>query len=237
MKTDLTPGNVGPKYWRSLEELSGTPEFQDWVVREFPSGASELLDPVSRRNFVKLMSASFLLAGLGVTGCRRPVEKIYPFSKMPEDYVHGLPQFFATAMPSRRGAIPLLVKSSDGRPTKIEGNPDHPDSNGSTDPAAQASVLSLYDPDRAMRYAHNGELSSRSTALDAITALAATFGSGEGVSFLMEQSNSPSRMRMQQAVAAKFPQARWHVYEPVDFDTAGMAAKMAYGKALVPTIT
>jgi molybdopterin-containing oxidoreductase family iron-sulfur binding subunit len=234
MKTELTPGNVGPKYWRSLEELAGTKEFQEWVGREFPSGASEMLDPVSRRNFVKLMSASFLLAGLGVTGCRRPIEKIYPFSRMPEDYVHGFPQFFATAMPSRRGALPLLVKSSDGRPTKVEGNPDHPDSNGSTDPAAQASVLSLYDPDRAMRYARNGELSSRSAALDAVTALAATFGSGDGVSFLMEQSNSPSRMRMQQAVAAKFPQAHWHVYEPVDFDTAGLAAKMAYGKALVP---
>ena len=119
--------------------------------KRVPAGASEFFDPVTRRHFVKIMSASFLLAGLGATGCRRPSENIYPFAKMPENYAHGVPQFFATAMPSRRGAVPLVVKSSDGRPTKVEGNPDHPDSNGGTDAFAQASVLSLYDPDRAKR--------------------------------------------------------------------------------------
>src|SRR5580658_2947600 len=152
----------GPKYWRSLEHLSDTPEFRKWMEREFPAGASEFFDPVNRRNFVKIMSASFLLAGLGATGCRRPTENIYPFAKMPENYIHGTPQFFATAMPTRRSAIPLVVKSSDGRPTKVEGNPDHPDSNGGTDPFAQASVLSVYDPDRANRYALNGSMSSKS---------------------------------------------------------------------------
>src|ERR1700689_5178595 len=125
---------IGPKYWRSLEQLSDTPQFRQWMERECPAGASELTDPVSRRNFVKVMSASFLLAGLGATGCRRPVEKIYPFAKMPENYTYGMPQYYATAMPSRRGAVPLVVKSNEGRPTKIEGNPDHPDSNGGTDP-------------------------------------------------------------------------------------------------------
>ena len=129
-----TPEPAGPAYWRSLDELADTPEFRQWVEREFPSGASEFFDPVTRRNFVKIMSASFLLAGLGATGCRQPVQNIYPFAKMPENYVHGLPQFFATAMPSRRCAVPLLVKSSDGRPTKVEGNPDLADSNGGTDP-------------------------------------------------------------------------------------------------------
>jgi molybdopterin-containing oxidoreductase family iron-sulfur binding subunit len=71
---------IGPKYWRSLDQLAETPEFHQWVEREFPAGASEWTDPVSRRNFVKIMSASFLLAGLGATGCRRPVENIYPFA-------------------------------------------------------------------------------------------------------------------------------------------------------------
>ncbi|MGD1086047.1 MAG: TAT-variant-translocated molybdopterin oxidoreductase, partial [Verrucomicrobiota bacterium] len=234
MNTSIPPGQIGPKYWRSLDELAGTPEFQQWVAREFPSGASEFLDPVSRRKFVKLMSASFLLAGLGATGCRRPVEKIYPFAKMPEDYVHGLPQYFATAMPSRRGAVPLVVKSSDGRPTKIEGNPDHPDSNGGADPFAQASVLSLYDPDRATRYARNGDLITRAAALDNLTALSATFGRGAGVSFLLEQSNSPSRARMVEAVRNKLPEARWHVFEPVDLDISRQAATLAYGKPVAP---
>ena len=116
----------GQKYWRSLDQLADTPEFRQWLEREFPAGASEFADPVSRRNFVKLMSASFVLGGLGFigSGCRRPEEKILPFGKTPEGYVHGVPQFFATAMPTRGGAIPLLVKSHENRPTKVEGNPE-----------------------------------------------------------------------------------------------------------------
>ena len=94
----------GPKYWRSLDQLADTPEFRLWVEREFPAGASEFSDPVSRRHFVKIMSASFLLAGMGLAGCRRPAEKILPFGKAPEGYLHGVPQFFATAMPDRGGA-------------------------------------------------------------------------------------------------------------------------------------
>ena len=149
--------DTGPKYWRSLDQLADTPEFRQWAEREFPAGASEMSDPVTRRNFVKIMSASFLLAGLGgVSGCRRPVENIYPFSKMPEGYVHGVAKFYATAMPTRGTAIPLLAKSNDGRPTKLEGNAQHPDSNGGTDRYTQASILDLYDPDRATRFAKNG---------------------------------------------------------------------------------
>ena len=131
--------DYGVKYFRSLEQLSDTPEFQDWATREFPAGASELKDETTRRHFVKIMSASFALAGLGImgAGCRRPEEKIYPFAKLPEGYVHGVPQYFATSMPVRGGAVPLLVKSNDGRPTKVEGNSTHPDSNGGTDTFAQ----------------------------------------------------------------------------------------------------
>ena len=234
MNNPSTPQPAGPAYWRSLDELADTPRFRQWVEREFPSGAGEMFDPVTRRHFVKIMSASFLLAGLGATGCRRPMEHIYPFAKMPENYAHGVPQFFATAMPSRRGAVPLVVKSSDGRPTKVEGNPDHPDSNGGTDPFAQASVLSLYDPDRAQRYALNGSLSSKAAALDALSALAGTFGDGDGVAFLMEQSSSPSRARLQQLIKQKHPKARWFVYEAVDMDAARHAASLAYATPVAP---
>jgi molybdopterin-containing oxidoreductase family iron-sulfur binding subunit len=225
---------TGPKYWRSLDQLAGTPEFRQWAEREFPAGAGQLNDPVSRRNFVKIMSASFLLAGLGATGCRRPVEKIYPYAKMPLDYVHGVPQYFATALPTRRAAIPLVVKSNEGRPTKIEGNPDHPDSNGGTDHLTQASVLSLYDPDRAMRCARNGSGESRQAALDSLTALSKNLGDGGGVAFLLEQSSSPSRARLQQAISKKFPNARWHVYEPIDLDLPRQAASLAYGAPVEP---
>jgi molybdopterin-containing oxidoreductase family iron-sulfur binding subunit len=110
---------IGPRYWRSLDELADTPEFRQWVEQEFPAGATELSDPVTRRHFMKIMSASFLLAGVGLTGCRRPVSTILPFSKQPEGYLHGVPQYYATAMPTRGGAISLTVKSNDGRPTKV----------------------------------------------------------------------------------------------------------------------
>jgi molybdopterin-containing oxidoreductase family iron-sulfur binding subunit len=212
----------GQKYWRSLDQLADTPEFRQWLVREFPDGASEFTDPVSRRNFVKLMSASFLLGGLGVlgSGCRRPEEKIMPFGKMPEGYVHGVPQYFATAMPSRGGAIPLLVKSHENRPTKIEGNPQHPDSNGATDTFAQASLLSLYDPDRAQRFAQFGNTITREKMVDVLMGLAARFGAkgGAGLAFLLEQSSSPSRLRLQYALQQKYPQAKWVIYEPVDLE-------------------
>jgi len=234
MKIPPTPQPAGPAYWRSLDELADTPEFRQWVQNEFPSGAGEFLDPVTRRHFVKIMSASFLLAGLGATGCRRPSENIYPFAKMPENYVHGVPQFFATAMPSRRAAVPLVVKSSDGRPTKVEGNPDHPDSNGGTDAFAQASVLSLYDPDRAKDYRRNGSTITKAAAVDALAELAGTFGNGDGVAFLMEQSSSASRARLQRVVSEKHPNARWFVYEPVDLDAARYAASVAYGKSVAP---
>ena len=159
----------GPKYWRSLDQLQDTPQFREWLEREFPAGATDAADGVTRRHFAKIMTASFALAGLGATGCRRPVEHIVPFSKAPESYVHGGSQYFATAMPTRSSAIPLLVRSSDGRPTKIEGNPNHPDSNGATDQFAQASILGLYDPDRARRYARNGTTARKSAALEGLT--------------------------------------------------------------------
>jgi molybdopterin-containing oxidoreductase family iron-sulfur binding subunit len=225
---------TGPKYWRSLDQLAETAEFRQWAEREFPAGADDLRDPVSRRNFVKIMSASFLLAGLGATGCRRPVEKIYPHAKMPMDYVHGVPQYFATAMPARRTAIPLVVKSNEGRPSKIEGNPDLPESNGGTDHLAQASILGLYDPDRAMRPTLNGSGQNRAAVLDGLTALSKNLGDGGGLAFLLEQSSSPSRARLQEAIAGKFPNARWHIYEAVDLDLARQAASLAYGAPVEP---
>src|SRR6185436_6925144 len=205
----------GQKYWRSLDQLADAPEFRDWVEREFPAGASELTDPVSRRTFVQLMSASFALGGLGIlgAGCRRPEEKILPFGKAAEGYIHGVPQFYATAMPTRGSAIPLLVKSNDGRPTKIEGNPDHPDSNGGTDLFAQASILSLYDPDRAQFKL------PRENALTQLGGISRKFAAnqGAGPAFLLERNTSPSRVRLQQAIAQKLPQAKWFIHEPVDF--------------------
>ncbi len=227
----------GPRYWRSLDERADTPAFQDWVQREFPQGASEWVDPVSRRNFMRIMSASFLLAGLGLTGCRRPEEQIYPFSKMPENYVHGVAQYFATSMPERNGAQPLLVKSLDGRPIKIEGNPHHPLALAGTDRFAQASILDLYDVDRAVRFTKGQDAATREAALDFLADFAKQLSAnqGQGVCFLMEQSSSPSRARLQAQISKKFPGVAWFSHEPVDFqmqrEAATRARKLASGPA------
>ena len=228
--------DTGRKYWRSLDQLADTPEFRQWAEREFPAGASELTDPLTRRSFVKLMSASFLLAGFGLTGCRQPVENIYPFSKMPEGYTHGVAKFYATAMPTRGTAVPLLAKSNDGRPTKLEGNPKHPDSNGGTDRYTQATILDLYDPDRAIRFAHDGNNVTREAVDDFLSGLSkeAQAHGGAGMAFLAGQSSSPTRARLQKVIAEKLPKARWHEYEPVDFDINRQAATIAFGKPVAP---
>lgn len=228
----------GLVYWRSLDQLSDTPEFRQWVEREFPEGASELNDPLTRRHFMKIMSASFLLAGVGLagSGCRRPVEKIVPFGQMPENYVHGVAQYFATAMPSHGSAIPLLVRSNDGRPTKIEGNSLHPDSKGGTDRFAQASILNLYDPDRAGRFTRDGKNVPAEAAMDWLAQLSRTArgNQGQGLHFLLEPNNSPSSRRLQQAILQAMPQAKWYQYDPVDLDIHRRAASLAFGQGVKP---
>ena len=150
-------GTRGREYWRSLESLAETPEFKEFLHREFPQNASEWLDPVGRRNFLKLMGASLALAG--VSACtRQPNEELVPYVRQPEELVPGKPLFFATAMPMNGAGIGLLVESHEGRPTKIEGNPDHPSSRGATDVFAQAAILGLYDPDRSQTLTNLGDM-------------------------------------------------------------------------------
>jgi molybdopterin-containing oxidoreductase family iron-sulfur binding subunit len=128
----------GKKYWRSVDELANTPEFQAAVEKEFPGSPHGWGDEVSRRGFLKFMGASAALAGLA--GCtKQPDEPIYPYIKAPEDLILGKPMYFATAHPFVTGAVPLLVKTDQFRPIKIDGNPEHPYNQGSSDPFAQAT--------------------------------------------------------------------------------------------------
>src|ERR1700745_3465725 len=150
--------STGTKYWRSLGDLNDTPKFRQWLEREFPAGAAELNgDEWSRRDFVKLMGASMTLAGIGLTSCRRPELHLVPFTKSVEWTIPGKFLYYATAMPRRGGAIPLIATTVDGRPIKLEGNPLHPLSGGGTDVYAQASILDLYDPTRARRFAQRSD--------------------------------------------------------------------------------
>ena len=242
MKNNLSNSSApvtGRRYWRSLDELADTPEFKDWLHREFPAGASEMVaDGASRRHFLKIMSASFALAGVATlgAGCRRPEEKLEPFGKQPENYTFGEAQYFATALPTRTGAIPLVVKSYEGRPVKIEGNALFPGSNGGTDRYAQASILDLYDPDRARHFKHDGKVVSREAALGFLGELSKKFtaNSGEGLAMLAESSTSPSRARLQKIIAQKFPKAKWFTYDAIDSGIHQRAATQAFGQPVKP---
>src|SRR5687768_9920968 len=186
-------GTRGQQYWRSLEALSDTPEFKDFVHREFPQNASEWLDPVGRRGFLKLMSASLALAGVGAC-TRQPTEELVPYVRQPEELVPGKPLFFATAMPFAGSAIGLLVENHEGRPTKVEGNPDHPSSRGATDVYAQAAILDLYDPDRAQTMTHLGEIRPFAAFVAAMRTVvnAQQAKQGAGLRILTETVTSPT---------------------------------------------
>jgi molybdopterin-containing oxidoreductase family iron-sulfur binding subunit len=213
----------GRLYWRSLGQLADTPEFREYLHREFPEQASEWNDPKGRREFLKLMSASLALAGVGAC-TKQPPESIVPYVRQPEETVPGRPLFYATAIPMAGVAQPVLVESHMGRPTKVEGNPDHPASQGATDVFAQASVLDLYDPDRAQTITFRGEVRPWGGFLSAMqTALAAQKATaGSGVRFLTEPITSPSLAAVMATALRELPQARWHQYTPTARQGAGV---------------
>src|ERR1700726_579121 len=222
---------AGPEYWRSLEELAGSPAFQEALHREFPKGASEWVDSVSRRGFLKVMGASMALAGM--TSCvRLPLEPIVPYVRQPEDVIPGRPQFYATAMTLGGYASPLLVESHLGRPTKIEGNDRHPASLGGTDIFAQAHVLGLYDPDRSQSVMSMGDQRSWQSFL---TAIRGPLGAqkplqGAGIRILTPTISSPTLADQLRNFLKIYSQAKWHVYEPVNRDNALEGAKLAFGQ-------
>src|SRR5438045_1902613 len=190
---------TGKKYWRSLGEYSNSPQFREWLEREFPAGASDVSeDEWSRRDFMKLMGASMALAGVGLTSCRRPEMHLVPFTKSAEWTIPGKFLYYATAMPRRTGAIPLIATTVDGRPIKVEGNPLHPASAGATDTFAQASVLDLYDPARSRRFVHKGKKSDRAAFDASMGELRNTLlaQQGEGLAFLVTETHSPTRERL-----------------------------------------
>ncbi len=223
-------GQTGKKYWRSIDELAGTPEFDAAVREEFPQHSSEWIDPVSRRGFLKLMGASMALAGL--SGCtKQPDEPIYPYVKAPEDLVLGKPVYFATAFPFPTGAVPLLVKTDAYRPIKVDGNPDHPYNQGGSDPITQGTLLDLYDPDRSQRLYYRGEARSWPVFLAAYRAMLADKKSsgGQGLYFLSSTVTSPTLAAQWKKGQATYPNAKFIQYDSVNRDSAYAASKMAFG--------
>jgi MoCo/4Fe-4S cofactor protein with predicted Tat translocation signal len=223
-------GQTGKKYWRSVDELADTPEFREMVAREFPKQAAEWIDPVSRRGFLKVMSASLALAGL--SGCtKQPDEPIYPYVKEPEDLVLGRPVYFATAMPFNTGAVPLLVKSDAYRPIKVDGNPEHPVNRGSSDPLSQGSLLDLYDPDRSQHVLYRGEVREFAAFLASFRAMLADkkASGGAGLYILSDTVTSPTLAAQWKAAQQSYPNAKWLQWDPVNRDSAYAASKTAFG--------
>jgi molybdopterin-containing oxidoreductase family iron-sulfur binding subunit len=235
----VEPGSPrGGAWWRSLEELADTPRFREHLHREFPAGALEMLDSAERRRFLKIMGASLALAGVGLPGCRRwPRENIAPFAHRPAGRVPGTAEYFATSMELGGVAAGLLVASHDGRPIKVEGNPEHPASRGATDALAQASVLELYDPDRSrrpLRIDKEGGDRHQAERLDFVAWAGDNFGKlgntrGGGLAVLSEATASPSVLALKARMAETLPRARWYEYEPINSDEELAGAAAAFG--------
>ncbi|MBZ5545873.1 MAG: TAT-variant-translocated molybdopterin oxidoreductase, partial [Acidobacteriia bacterium] len=225
---------AGKRFWRSLEELAETPEYQAHLAHEFPHDPAKEPGAMNRRDALKLMAASAALAGL--TACTKlPPEKIVPYSQQPpEEFIPGKPLFYATAMTLGGVATGLLVESHMGRPTKVEGNPSHPGSLGAADAFAQASVLTLYDPDRSQAVVSIGRISDWSAFLVAMEQHRARLAAqkGAGLRILTETVTSPTLASQIRSLLSQFPAARWHQYEPVSRDAAREGARLAFGESV-----
>ncbi|HYP12454.1 MAG TPA: TAT-variant-translocated molybdopterin oxidoreductase, partial [Bryobacteraceae bacterium] len=226
----ITKKLTGRKYWKSLDQYYQTPEFQSWLHREFPEAATEAVDEHSRRNILKLMAASFGLGGL--TACRRPLEHILPASKTIEAYIPGEPLLYNTAMTLGGTSMGLMVRTNDGRPTKIEGNPRHPLSQGRTRGFHQGSILNLYDPDRSYALTRGGTMVKPEEFFTFLNQWKGSVNGG-GVRVLSERVTSPSLNALRQHFLGRFAGSRWFEYEPVATFEAGSASapRLALDKA------
>lgn len=224
----------GRDYWRSLEELAETVEFTDFLHREFPRQASEWHPSMSRRGFLKLIGASVALAGL--TACTPAKEEIVPYVAAPEELIPGKPLYYATAMLQQGYALGLLAQSTDGRPTKLEGNPDHPASLGATDHFSQASILDLYDPDRSQQVRNGDSDATWEEFLNALLSALATqqASGGAGLRILTETVTSPTVAAQMAALIAQFPNAHWHQYAPQNNDHCYAGTTLAFGRPVEP---
>ena len=222
----------GKSYWRSLGELEGSAEFKESLASEFPEGASEPPTGLGRRQFLTAMGASLALSGLAA--CRRPEEQIVPYTRAPEEVVPGRPLFFATAMPFAGTAFGLLVESHEGRPTKIDGNPRHPESLGATTSFLQATVLDLYDPERSDAPQQKSEKRTWDEASSYLKKLGESMKAkrGKGLAILTEDHRSPTVLAQLAEITKEMPEARIVRYEAFGRDNARRGAKLAFGRAL-----
>ncbi len=223
-----------PAQWRGIERLLADPAAQAALVATFPRQAALLGDALDRRHFLKIMGASFGLAGLTACSAYPDDGKIVPYVKAPEEIVPGKPLFYASTFSLGALVTGVLVESHMGRPTKIEGNPDHPASLGATDLFAQAAILTLYDPERSQTTRYYGDarpydmfLRDLRKVLDQHRA-----NQGAGLRIVTETVVSPTLGAQLRRVLSDFPKARWVQYEPYNRDAARAGAKLAFGRVV-----
>jgi len=229
LRAKLAEGN-GRRFWQSLEQLSETKEYREFLENEFPANSEMQAGGINRREILKLAVASVAMAGL--SACTKlPTEKIVPYVRPPEEIIPGKPLFYATSMLLAGVATGVLVESHMGRPTKVEGNPEHPGSLGGTDIFAQASVLTLYDPDRSQTVMLEGRISSWGAFVTAMgNARLQLAPKGTGLRILTETVTSPTLAAQMRGLLAQFPEAKWHQYEPCGRDNEREGAKQAFGR-------
>ena len=223
-----TPAVTGPEYWRSLDQLADTPEFRNWVEREFPDDAAAVLDGNSRRTMLKIMAASFGLAGLAA--CSRPEYRLAPQARGREDYIPGAAYNYTSVFSLGGHSSGIVVQTYEGRPSKIEGNPDHPASLGAATALAQASLLSVYDPDRSKAVLDGGKESTWEKFEAAVKGL--SLGDGSGLRFLSGTVISPTLDSLRAEALKKWPKAKWVEYESIGRDNERAGAMLAFGQAV-----
>lgn len=237
LQNTTTAPNVsaGQQYWQSLDEYANSPEFLAKLGDEFADYAPDEIQSMSRRSFLKLAGASMALAGLTMTGCRRwPEEKLAPFANRPDNYIPGVPNYFASLAERGGVAHPMLVSSFDGRPIKVES---HPSAGYATDGYDQALTLQQYDPERQREVIYGkagdsgtgGKTSSWKMFEKWSSAHMVTLQGGKGVAFLAEPSSSPTQIRLRKKLKAAMPEATWVTYEPLGQDTAIEGSRLALG--------
>lgn len=221
------------KYWRSIQYREWTDDYRNLTKNEFRRGDSEFTN-IQRRDMLKLMGASFMLAGLGF-GCRRPVDKIIPYNAQKEPFTPGVPKYFATTMPNPWGDIGIVVETHEGRPTKIEGNKLHPASLGSAGIHEQAAILELYDPDRTrfpVQKINDIFLEKKWEDWDLFAEnyfKALLEKKGKGCALLCPISNSPTMVRLKKEIAKKFPNMRFYIHDPLDLRNTRSGCEEIFG--------
>jgi len=230
-RSDDPSEESGPTFWRHPAELDddGSSEEDDGL--EFGPGDSEPPSGASRRQFLQLMGAAMAMAGL--TGCRRPEEKILPYTRGSEEIMPGIPQQYATGMPFRDVLRPVTVKSHEGRPTKVEGNGDHPVGQTGTSGFEQASVLNLYDPDRSRSVRKKGEKVGWGDFVSFCRRLGEQ-AAQQNVAILVEETPSPTVQAMRQRMADRFGNLRWVTYSSTGDNPVRLGMQQAFGRPLRP---